>query len=215
MKKTVNIMPLTKEQLRKCLAGARDVIQKDAESEQQFAPAPKRQQMREQSGQRGERGYNASRVSYVDTDTELVYESPYGVDEKYEEDGLNIPSDMQNAAINSRMPDAIKQSMLNEQIDKSALQTGSSVLDSIGLRGNSRVSNTRQISENSQRRMAESVNYEMIRQIINECLDERLGDNALKTIQVGDGKIRLVDNQGRIFIANLEYKGNISDKKKK
>jgi hypothetical protein len=55
----------------------------------------------------------------------------------------------------------------------------------------------------------------MIKQIINECLDEKLGDNTLKTIQVGDGKIRLVDNQGRIFIANLEYKGNVADKKKK
>jgi hypothetical protein len=207
-------MPLTKEQLRKCLAGARNVIQKDAESEQQFAPAPQRQQMREQSGQRGQRGYNASSVSYVDTDTELDYESPYGVDESYEEDGLDMPSDIGSAARNSRMPDAIKKSMMQEQIDVSALQTEGSVLDSLGMQGGRRTQRA-QVNEARRQTSGAGINYNLIKQIINDCLDERLGDNSLKTIQVGDGKIRLVDNQGRIFIANLEYKGNIADKKKK
>ena len=204
-------MPLTKEQLRKCLAGARDVVQKDMESEQQFAPAPQRRQTREQANMRG---YNPSNINYVDTDTELDYESPYGLNESYEEEGLNLPSDMQGAAKNSRMPDAIKQSMMQEQIDVSALQTEGSVLDSIGLKGQQRIAQRTPINE-GQRTAGSGVNYSLIKQIINECLDERLGDGALKTIQVGDGKIRLVDNQGRIFIANLEYKGNVSDKKKK
>lgn len=205
-------MPLTKEQLRKCLAGARNVIQKDAETGQQFAPAPQRKQMREQANMRG---YNPSSISYVDTDTELDYESPYGTNESYEDDGLSLPSDMQGAAKNSRMPDAIKQSMMQEQIDVSALQTEGSVLDSIGLNGQQRRTQRGPVNENQMAAAGSGVNYGLIKQIINECLDERLGNNALKTIQVGDGKIRLVDNQGRIFIANLEYKGNIADKKKK
>lgn len=204
-------MPLTKEQLRKCLAGARDVIQKDTETEQ-FAPAPQRKQMREQANMRG---YNPSNISYVDTDTELDYESPYGGDVYDGDGGLELPSDIQGATRNSRMPDAIKQSMMQEQIDVSALQTEGSVLDSIGLKGQQRRAQRAPINENTRATAGAGVNYGLIKQIINECLDERLGDNTLKTIQVGDGKIRLVDNQGRIFIANLEYKGNVADKKKK
>ncbi len=204
-------MPLTKEQLRKCLAGARDVIQKDTETEQ-FAPAPQRKQMREQANMRG---YNPSNISYVDTDTELDYESPYGGDAYDGDGGLDLPSDIQGATRNSRMPDAIKQSMMQEQIDVSALQTEGSVLDSIGLKGQQRRTQRAPINENTRSVAGAGVNYGLIKQIINECLDERLGDNTLKTIQVGDGKIRLVDNQGRIFIANLEYKGNVADKKKK
>lgn len=208
-------MPLTKEQLRKCLAGARDVVQKDMENEQQFAPVQQRAPMREQSAQRGQRGYNPSSVSYVDTDTDLDYESPYGGDSYEDDGGLNLPSDIQGATRNSRMPDAIKQSMMQEQIDVSALNTEGSVLDSIGMKGTQRRAQRTPVNENYRGNAGSSVNYSMIKQIINECLDEKLGDNTLKTIQVGDGKIRLVDNQGRIFIANLEYKGNVSDKKKK
>lgn len=207
-------MPLTKEQLRKCLAGARDVVQKDMENEQQFAPASKRVPMREQTNQRGQMGYNASSVSYVDTDTDLDYESPYGVNESYGDGGLDLPSDMQGVAKNSRMPDAIKQSMIQEQIDVSALQAEGSVLDSLGMQVPKRGQRA-QVNEVRRQGTATGINYDLIKQIINECLEERLGDNTLKTIQVGDGKIRLVDNQGRIFIANLEYKGNVSDKKKK
>ena len=204
-------MPLTKEQLRKCLAGARNVIQKESESEQRFTKAGN-QQVLEQSNIRG---YNPSGVEYVNTDDELVYESPYEVGDSYEyEEGLELPSDMQTASKNSRMPEAIKQSMMKEQIDVSALQSDGSVLDSIGLKGIRRGQRS-QINEANRQASPAGINYNLIKQIISECLDERLGDGTLKTIQVGDGKIRLVDNQGRIFVANLEYKGNVSDKKKK
>ena len=203
-------MPLTKEQLRKCLAGARNVVQKDMESEQQFAP---RGQMRESARNQG---YNAGNVKYVEADTELDYESPYGLNESYEDDGLSLPSDLQGAARNSRMPDAIKQSMMQEQIDVNALRTeGGSVLDSLGVQAPPKRRQRAPMNENYRPGAESGVNYGLIKQIINECIDEKLGDNTLKTIQVGDGKIRLVDNQGRIFIANLEYKGNVSDKKKK
>jgi hypothetical protein len=206
-------MPLTKEQLRKCLAGAIDVVQRDVENEQQFAPVQQRAPMREQAGNRG---YNASTVKYVDTDTELEYDSPYGGGDEYEDDGgLSMPSDLKGAARNSRMPEAIKQSMMQEQIDVSALQTEGSVLDSLGMQGSQRRQQRVPVNEARRQATATGVNYNLIKQIITECLDERLGDNTLKTIQVGDGKIRLVDNQGRIFIASLEYKGNVSDKKKK
>lgn len=208
-------MPLTKEQLRKCLAGARNVVQKDMESEQNFATAPKRTMMREQNS-RG--GYNQGGIQYVSTDTDLNYESPYGDGEDYsygEDDGLSIPSDMQGAVSNSRMPEAIKKSMMKEQIDVSALQDGGSVLDSLGLQGNARNAQRTSVYEGGMQATATGVNYSLIKQIITKCLDERLGDSTLKTIQVSDGKIRLVDNQGRIFTANLEYKGNIADKKKK
>ena len=63
-----------------------------------------------------------------------------------------------------------------------------------------------------------NVDYELLKRIINECLDAKLkeiteGPGILKGIGLSGGKIKLVDNKGNIFLANLEYKGKTTDKK--
>ena len=206
-------MPLTKEQLRANLAAARNVIQKDV-LEERTSPKAQRAPMREQAGRGG--GYNASGVQYVNTDTELDYASPYDSEYADEETGYYEPEDFQYSpasAKSSRMPDAIKKSMIQEQIDTSALSEGASILDSVGMPKQQRRAQRRPINEMAGQ--GAGVDYGMLKKLIMECLDEKLGDSALKMIKLGDGKIKLVDHSGKIFAATLEYQGNIADKKKK
>lgn len=207
-------MPLTKEQLRANLAAARNVIQKDV-LEERTSPMAQRAPMREQAGRRG--GYNPSGVQYVNTDTELDYTSPYDSDYLNEEnDGYYEPEDFQYSAASaksSRMPDAIKQSMLQEQIDTSSLGEGASILDSVGMPKQQKRAQKRPINEIAGQ--GAGIDYGMLKKMIMECLDEKLGDSTLKMIKLGDGKIKLVDHSGKIFAATLEYQGNIADKKKK
>ena len=80
-----------------------------------------------------------------------------------------------------------------------------------------------QISESKNYAAVGGVDYDLIKTIINECLDAKLNEMAqkgllteggtLKGIGLSEGKIKLVDNQGRVFSAKLEYKGNAKEKK--
>lgn len=59
-----------------------------------------------------------------------------------------------------------------------------------------------------------SVDYSIIKAIINECLNERLQDSGtLTSIGLKAGKITLVDNKGNVYQAKLEKIGNKNDKK--
>jgi len=74
--------------------------------------------------------------------------------------------------------------------------------------------------QQQQRQQQNGVNYNMIKSIVKECLNEYfskqpLNEGAtLKQIGLSEGKIKLVDNKGNIFSAMLELTGNIKDKKK-
>ena len=61
------------------------------------------------------------------------------------------------------------------------------------------------------------IDYNLIRQIVEECIDRKfktLNESNLKSIKLKEGKITLAANNGNVFSANLEYKGNLNDKKK-
>ena len=61
------------------------------------------------------------------------------------------------------------------------------------------------------------IDYNLIRKIIEECIDRKfnsLNEHSLKSIKLKEGKITLAANNGNVFSANLEYKGNLNDKKK-
>lgn len=197
-------MPISREQLRNALAGARNVIQNDPIS----TPMPANARMQEGAGRRYS---NNSGVQYVEKDTELSYDDPYGSETLYESEQ---PMQYNQSIINnSRIPDDIKKSMMTEQIDTSVLQEGS-VLDNIGVpKRQTGLQQRRVINENIGR--GADIDYSLIKKIIEEVIEEKLGDYSLKTIKVGDGNIRLVDHAGRIFTAALEYKGTVADKKKK
>ena len=80
-----------------------------------------------------------------------------------------------------------------------------------------------QISETKDYAVGGNIDYALIKSIINECLETKLNEMAqkglltegatLKGIGLSEGKIKLIDNQGRVFSAKLEYKGNAKEKK--
>lgn len=126
------------------------------------------------------------------------------------------------SASKSKLPEHIKQSMLNERIDVSALG-GGSVLDTLGVKPEQkRHQNKQQVKENIQPQYTPSqasVDYSIIKAIVNECLNEYFSkqqlneSSTLKTIGLNNGTISLVDNKGNVFKAKLEKIGNTNEKK--
>jgi uncharacterized GH25 family protein len=124
-------------------------------------------------------------------------------------------------ASNSRMPEHIKKSMLEQRIDTTSLgQT--SVLDSIGIKPLKKPMAKRQIQENVQTAPISNtggVDYSIIKAIVNECLKEHFSkqtlneSTSLQTIGISNGTISLVDSKGNVFKAKLEKIGNTNDKK--
>lgn len=125
-----------------------------------------------------------------------------------------------NTANNSKMPDHIKKSMLENRIDASSLGS-TSVLDSLGVKPQSRPQQRRQVvqEQTSAASPQTSVDYSIIKAIVNECLKEYFSkqplneSTSLQTIGLSNGVISLVDNKGNVFKAKLEKIGNTNDKK--
>jgi len=145
--------------------------------------------------------------------------------------GSNLSADRpitQGTMAKSKVPDFIKQSMVNEVIDNTALSANP--LDRMDL---SKLEKTppqmpvpRQVVTEQQVapvQMTSGVDYSIIRAIIKECIDEKfkelglskdmLTEGTLKTIHLKGGNIKLVDNSGNVYSAQLEKKGNINDRK--
>ena len=127
----------------------------------------------------------------------------------------------ETTASKSKLPDHIKQSMLNERIDVSAIG-GGSVLDSLGIKETPKQPKRKErVVENVQPQYIPSagVDYTIIKAIVNECLNEYFSrqslneSTSLQTIGLSNGTISLVDNKGNVFKAKLEKIGNTNDKK--
>lgn len=125
-----------------------------------------------------------------------------------------------STAVNSRMPENIKKSMLEQRIDTSGLgQT--SVLDSLGIKPTKAHQRRKtQINEQvSAPVAANGIDYSIIKAIVNECLKEHFSkqqlneSTSLQTIGLSNGTISLVDNKGNVYKAKLEKIGNTNDKK--
>lgn len=138
---------------------------------------------------------------------------------------LNQPIS-QNAVNNSRLPEAVKQSMLEHQIDTSALGGGgdTSFLDNIGR---SKPQRKQQVNEQVTYQQPQyqpqqmGIDYSLLKMIVKECLNEYFSNQplnegtTLKQIGLAEGKIKLVDNKGNVYGADLEFKGNVNERKKK
>lgn len=119
------------------------------------------------------------------------------------------------SASNSKLPEHIKQSMLTEKIDASAL-SNVSVLDQLGIKPTKPSKPKKTITENSTPHYQPNnsgIDYSIIKAIVNECLKEhskqQLNEsNSLKTIALSGGTISLVDNKGNIYKAKLEKINN-------
>jgi hypothetical protein len=166
---------------------------------------------------RGANGNNPDPSSYnYDADAfDRMYLST--LDEGRESGDINYSS---STAVNSRMPENIKKSMLEQRIDTSGLgQT--SVLDSLGIKP-TKAQQRRKTQLNEQVSApvaANGIDYSIIKAIVNECLKEHFSkqqlneSTSLQTIGLSNGTISLVDNKGNVYKAKLEKIGNTNDKK--
>lgn len=136
----------------------------------------------------------------------------------------------------TRMSNAILEDMVKHPIDTTALN--SQLLESAG-NGNAAANNSRlnqmlegakrveqalggtpgkakaPIREQVQATGGGNIDYALIKTIVNEAVESKLNDmGTLKAIGLSAGKIKLVDNKGNVFVAKLEYKGNVNDKNK-
>lgn len=121
----------------------------------------------------------------------------------------------QQTAANSKMPDKIKQSMLNEVIDVTALDN-QSVLSGMDIPGGNRKpqQNRRPVNEQQYQAQGGNIDYSIIKAIVNECLNEYfsrqpLNESAsISTIGIKPGVIKVVDSKGNVFSGKLEKIGN-------
>lgn len=131
----------------------------------------------------------------------------------------------QKKAMNSKLPSAIVESMVNNKIDVSSMNPERSVLDTLGVKAKPQQRQMIQenITPNHSMTVNNGIDYSIIKAIIEECIDRKLtehfakqplNENTLKTIGLAEGKIKLIDNKGNIFMSNLEFQGNLKDKKK-
>ena len=129
-------------------------------------------------------------------------------------------------AARSSMPAAIKESMMKNKIDTSALGN-TTVLDSLGVKGKPMTAPTQRRQVVAEQAMpyapptaqaGGNVDYSIIKAIVNECLKEYFGKNpinegTIKTIGLKGGKISLAANKGNINQADLKKVGNAKDNK--
>ena len=178
--------------------------------------APENERLIESYTSRNKAALNDPDPSYYDDDAD-AYDSMYmSTEEEYKpSDALQYSN---ASASNSKMPEYIKQSMLENRIDTSGLgQT--SVLDTLGVKPQKKTQQRRPMNEQTRPMQGASVDYSIIKAIVNECLNEYfskqpLNESAtLKTIGLTGGNISLVDNKGNIYKAKLEKIGNKNDKK--
>jgi hypothetical protein len=168
-----------------------------------------------ESYKRSNNNLNDPDPSYYDSDA-AEYDNMYLSESVDYNDGLQYSN---TSASNSKMPEYIKQSMLEKRIDTTALgQT--SVLDTLGVKPVKRTQQRRQpMNEQTRSAQVSSIDYSLIKTIVNECLNEYfakqpLNESAtLKTIGLSGGNISLVDNKGNIYKAKLEKIGNKNDNK--
>ena len=143
---------------------------------------------------------------------------------------------------NSKMLSAIKEEMVKNPIDTTALNAqmlesaaGGNPANndrlmkmlSAAKRVDARASeldgkgmSKKQMNEQS---VGGGIDYALIKTIVNECIETKFNEMAqrgvlnegttIKGIGLSNGKIKLVDNKGNIFSAKLEYQGNTKDKK--
>lgn len=148
-----------------------------------------------------------------------------------------VPQTYSNKAATSRMPENIKESLMNNPIDVSALSQGlgdTSFLDNAATKRRVPGFNQEKLNEIKQKEIEQQyvpqqqyipqqpfIDYNYLKHIISECIEEYFSkqplneQTTLKQIGLSDGKIKLVDNSGNVFGANLEFKGNLNDRKKK
>ena len=191
-------MPISKSQLEQILNGkARKLCSPEGDS-----------MVNEMAGRVNTQSYDPDPSSYdMDSDE---FDSMY-LGSTAGNSGRDMYYDERTAA-NSKLPDVIKQSMLNERIDTSGLDPNRSVLDGLNLNQQPKRKPRPQVNEQlyAPKQQGGGIDYSIIKAIVNECIRENLsgllteGNNQLKTVVLKGGNISLVDNSGNVYAAKLE-----------
>jgi hypothetical protein len=162
-------------------------------------------------------GRPTNNIQYYDPD-------PASFDDYQEYDNMYLSESTQgingddmaytNEAVkNSNLPDALKQSLMEERIQmKSNVSVTDDLFGTIPQQPKQKVRKkvNEQVSPANSVVQPAAVDYSIIKAIVNECLKEHLGQQTLnesatlKTIALKEGTISLVDNKGNIFKAKLE-----------
>lgn len=134
----------------------------------------------------------------------------------------------------SGLPKVIQESIMNNPIEDkhNNYSVGASVLDSIGYfpkqqevnkpaHSNDLYEQQRFQNQYLQQPQMMGIDYNYIKMIVNECVQENLKqikeeiikESALKTIRIaGENKIQLIDNKNNLYESRLEFKKNLSKK---
>lgn len=137
------------------------------------------------------------------------------------EEGKPMPS-MQytNESVSrSRMDDKIKQSMMNKRIDSGSMGDTAFLAEMA-----SKKPKRQQMTESRQAPApAASIDYSIIKAIVNECLSEYFSKNQINESKGGSqsiaysdktNKIRIIKENGDVYGGKLTFQGNVNDKEK-
>ena len=126
--------------------------------------------------------------------------------------------------LNSKLPEDIKKSLIKNPIRQ---ETNEQTMDSVASMVASKNSKTvNRINEVKKEPQNSQIDYNYIKYLMSEAISDYFEKNPitnsafLKQIAVSSpidtngGKIKIVDNNGNIFSAQLEYTGNLKDRKK-
>lgn len=122
----------------------------------------------------------------------------------------------------SRLPEAIKKSMMEHQYQFHDM-TEQGKLDAAtqGLTQRQQVAETYTPVQSQPQAIGGGIDSNYLKFLIKESLKEYFAEKGtlnegttLRQIGLSEGKIKLVDNKGNIYSAQLELTGNVRDKKK-
>lgn len=185
-------MAINAEQLAKSLNNARNLMSQEGES-----------RINEARRNFAESGYDTTPYEY--DYNAIVNNQPIQETVQRPMSGMNVQ--------NSKLPQAIVESMLNNQIDTSCLDpNGMSNVMKLMEQNHPTPKPQKQVIKEDKVLPSSSagIDYSLIKTIVEECIDRKLkelNENTLKGIKLKEGKIALVDNGGNVFHATLEYKG--------
>lgn len=164
---------------------------------------------------------NKARLLCQPEGQEMINEVSKNVDIRYDDTDYDsyltsIPSEYMQPQVSSegqagsKLPKAIMESMMSNPIDTSSLDPNGMNAVMREVEKQMPVKKPQVIKEEKIIPATTGVDYALIKQIVEECIDRKLKtltENNLKGIKLKEGKIALVDNSGNVFQATLEYKG--------
>ena len=126
----------------------------------------------------------------------------------------------------SALPDVIKRSFMEQEINVDCLNPDYQREKQFEAAMNAMLNEAEQttpqyrnvVNENVYPTNNSGIDYNLLRQIVEESIDRKLknlNENVIKGIRLKEGKIMLTDHSGNVFSASLEYKGNVNEQKTK